>query len=52
MTPVITAYRDILYYAKVPEAATLFHALLMGTAVLGIGWHVFDKLSRHFAEEL
>lgn len=52
MTPVITAYRDILYYAKVPEAGTLLHALLMGFAVLGIGWHVFDKLSRHFAEEL
>ena len=50
--PVITAYRDILYYAKVPEAGTLLHALLMGFAVLGIGWHVFDKLSRHFAEEL
>lgn len=52
MTPIITAYRDILYYAKIPETGTLFHTLLMGALVLGIGWCIFDKLSRHFAEEL
>ena len=52
MTPVITAIRDILYYTKIPEASTLLHALFMGAVVLGVGWHVFDKLSRHFAEEL
>jgi ABC-2 type transport system permease protein len=52
MTPVVMAYRDILYYARVPETSTLFMVLLMGLAVLAVGWLVFEKLSRHFAEEL
>ena len=52
MTPVITAYRDILYYACVPEVTTLLHSLLMGCSVLLIGWFVFERLQRSFAEEL
>lgn len=52
MTSVITAYRDILYYTKVPDIATLSHAVVMGIVCLCIGWFVFDKLSRRFAEEL
>ncbi|WP_352402719.1 ABC transporter permease [Pyramidobacter sp.] len=52
MTPVITAYRDILYAAKAPELSTLLHSLAMGVLVLGVGWYVFEKLQRGFAEEL
>ena len=52
MTPVITAYRDILYYSKVPNLLTLVSALVMGIAVLIIGWFTFTKLKRRFAEEL
>ncbi len=52
MTPVIGAYRDILYYSKVPDLTTLVSALLMGIAVLVIGWIAFVKLKRRFAEEL
>ena len=52
MTPVITAYRDILYAAEAPELSTLLHSLAMGVLVLGVGWYVFEKLQRGFAEEL
>ena len=52
MTPIINAYRDILYYSKVPDLTTLLSALIMGVAVLVIGWLVFSKLKRRFAEEL
>lgn len=52
MTPVITAYRDILYHTRVPQLETLAHAFLLGVIVLIIGWFTFSKLEKHFAEEL
>lgn len=52
MTPVIVAYRDILYYGKVPNLGTLVHATVFGIIVLIIGVVVFGKLKRHFAEAL
>jgi lipopolysaccharide transport system permease protein len=52
MTPIILAYRDILYYGKVPRLTTLLHAVLMGMILLVIGFLVFGKLKRRFAEEL
>lgn len=52
MTPIIVAYRDILYYGKVPEVNTLMHAAVLGVLVLVIGKVFFSKLQRRFAEEL
>jgi ABC-2 type transport system permease protein len=52
MTPIIIAYRDILYYKKIPQIGTLLHAFLLGVAILAIGCLTFAKLKRHFAEEL
>ncbi len=52
MTPVIEAYREILYYKQIPELRTLGHAVFMGVALLAIGIVVFSKLKRDFAEEL
>lgn len=52
MTPIIVAYRDILYYAQIPKLETLVHALILGVTILLIGFIVFQKLQRHFAEEL
>ena len=52
MTPVIIAYRDILYYGKIPKLNTLVHAAVFGIIVLIIGVIVFGKLKRRFAEEL
>ena len=52
MTPIVLAYRDILYYAKVPELSTLLHGFLLGVAILIVGWLVFGKLKKRFVEEL
>ena len=52
MAPIIVAYRDILYYAKVPELSTLLMALAMGIILFLIGWFSFDRMQRHFAEEM
>jgi len=52
MTPVIIAYRDILYYKRVPEMGTLLSAVIFGLIMLFIGCLTFSKLKRHFAEEL
>lgn len=52
MTPVIKAYRTILYESKVPDLTTLLSALAMGIGVLVVGWIVFSALKRRFAEEL
>lgn len=52
MTPVIEAYRDILYYGRVPELNTLFSAVIIGVMVLVTGWFTFHRLQKHFVEEL
>ena len=52
MLPVLTAYRDIFYYKKEPELGTLLHALILGVALLIFGFLVFEKLKKHFSEEL
>lgn len=52
MTPVIKAYRTILYESKVPDLTTLLSALAMGIITLVVGWIVFSALKRRFAEEL
>lgn len=51
MTHVIEAYRDILYYQRMPNIGNIL--ILFGIAVLGvmIGYKIFDKLQRNFAEE-
>lgn len=52
MTPVIVAYRDILYYGNIPEISTLVHAIVASLILLVIGFLVFGKLKKHFAEEM
>jgi ABC-2 type transport system permease protein len=52
MTSVITAYRDVLYYAKAPAMETLLQAIVFGAIVLVFGFLLFGRLKRGFAEEL
>lgn len=52
MTPIIVAYRDILYYAKVPQLETLLGALAAGIVLFAAGWFAFSRMQRRFAEEL
>jgi len=52
MNYVIVAYRDILYYGKMPELETILFAALLGIAMLVVGWYVFWHLQKRFVEEL
>lgn len=52
MTSVIIAFRDILYYQQAPDMKTLIYAIVCGVVTLIVGWLVFGKLQRNFAEEL
>ena len=52
MTPVIEAYRQILYYKEVPHLDTLLNASILGVVTLVVGYGVFRKLQKGFAEEL
>lgn len=52
MSPLILAYRDILYYQKAPDGKHLLLAAGMSILVLCIGTAVFEKLQKRFAEVL
>lgn len=52
MTSIIDAYRDILFYKQVPQMSTLLLALGLGLFFVIVGYAVFRKLQRGFAEEL
>ena len=52
MTPVIQAYKDILYYKQAPQLETLLQASVLGVVCLVVGNIVFNKLEPNFVEEL
>lgn len=52
MTPVVEAYRDILYYKQIPDFTTLMQAVILGIVVCVVGYMVFRRLQKGFAEEL
>lgn len=52
MTSITIAYRDILYYGQCPDIGTLTNAIIMGVVILIVGQFAFEKLQRHFVEEL
>lgn len=52
MTPIIVAYRDILYYQKAPKLMTLTQGVIFSFVLLVVGWNVFGHLKKHFAEEM
>lgn len=52
MTPIITAYRDILFYARIPELDVFVNGGLLSLVLLIVGWFIFCKLEKHFSEAL
>lgn len=52
MTPIITIYRDILYWKQVPDMTELLYALGLGIIFIVIGYFLFKKLQKRFAENL
>lgn len=52
MTPIISAYRSILYDQRMPRLSTLWQAITLGILCVAAGYLVFRRLQRGFAEEL
>lgn len=52
MTPIIAAYRSILYYKTMPDLSHMGMILVWSIGFIVIGYLVFEKLQRNFAEEL
>lgn len=52
MTPVINAYRDILYYRTAPKLSTLIQVTAIGIIFVVIGYIAFRKMQKGFAEEM
>lgn len=51
MTSITIAYRDILYYGKVPDMLTLLNAIILGVVVFIVGKILFAVLQKGFARE-
>lgn len=52
MTPIIVAYRKILYYKESPEVIQLLQVGLVGIVGVLAGILIFKRLQRRFVEEL
>ena len=52
MTHIVDAYRAILYYHQVPDFSTLSSIVVFSVVFIVIGYILFQKLQRHFVEEL
>ena len=52
MTSVIVAYRDIMYEGRPPKLMTLTTAAGMGVVFTFLGFLIFGRLKRRFAEDL
>ncbi len=50
MTPVINCFRDVMYYKRIPDLTMLSSALGFALFFLVVGWFVFGKLQKGFAE--
>lgn len=52
MTYVINGYRDIFYYKQMPDLSSLAIVFAISIVVCLVGYFIFSKLQRRFAEEL
>ena len=52
MTPLMSAYRDVLLYHQWPDPSGLIYVGILSLIVLVVGYYVFRKLEKGFAEQL
>ena len=52
MTHLVDAYRDIFYYKTMADVSSLVFIAIFALLVLGIGYIIFRKLEKGFAEEV
>lgn len=52
MTYIIQGFRDIFYNRQMPDLKMLGIVLILGLVLCGVGYLIFNKLQKRFAEEL
>lgn len=52
MTYIVEAYRDVFYYGRCPDVISLLVVLGISILLLFVGYKIFDRLQRGFAEEV
>lgn len=52
MTPLMSAYRDVFLYHQWPDPSGLIYVGILSLIVLVVGYYVFRKLEKGFAEQL
>ena len=52
MSHLINAYRDMFYVHQIPQLSNLLIWLVIGVVLLIIGYKIFKKLEKRFAEEM
>lgn len=52
MTPIINAYRDVFLYHQWPNPSGLIYVAILGLIILVVGYLIFRKLEKGFAEQL
>ena len=52
MTPLMSAYRDVFLYHQWPDPSGLIYVGILSLIVLIVGYYVFRKLEKGFAEQL
>lgn len=52
MTYIIEGYRNIFYYQQMPDVGQIFEVIVLGIIITIIGYLIFNKLQKRFAEEL
>ncbi len=52
MTQIINAYRNVFYYQQMPDMKALGIWTIIGIIGVGIGYFIFKKCEKRFAEEL
>lgn len=52
MTPIIDAYRTVLFHGAVPALAPFLWAAVVSLATLSIGWVIFHRAEFRFAENI
>lgn len=52
LATIINAYRNIMYYQTMPQVASLLIVLAGSIVLCYIGWRIFHRLEKGFAEEV
>lgn len=52
MTYIINAYRDIFYYQQMPDMQHLAILMILSIVLVVVGYCIFKKLQKGFAEQL